>query len=365
MSLLPLCEKPLIFDSKENVSKVSANMLKNRKSEAVIFDNDKYIGIIFARTIVKRKINNPDKTEIKKFITKINPMSFENPLADVINTILINDYKSMPIKKGNEMFILTKIGILKSLKNSDAFRGKKLNDILKFPYYVSNDDSIATTMSVLRQTGVSRLPILNKNSGIEGIVDTIDLLKANILSTRAQKGELVGEKIRKRGTHISSLMNKNVPILKPKDSIENAIKQMINKKISTVLVEENKKIIGIITPKMILKLVGKELSGVLVTISGIKDEDHFIKSVVDEEIGNAIKKLHKIIGIEHFVVHVDKHHESGDRTKYSVKARVMTEKGMFFAGDFAWDVTKAIRGMLHKIEKEMIKKKRKNPLVGA
>ena len=44
------------------------------------------------------------------------------------------------------------------------------------------------------------------------------------------------------------------------------------------------------------------------------------------------------------------------RAKYSVKARLITEKGSFFADDHAWDITKAVRGVLQKFEAEISKK---------
>ncbi|MBU0898585.1 MAG: CBS domain-containing protein [Nanoarchaeota archaeon] len=360
MSLLPICESPLIFDPKDSVSKLSAKMFDKKKHEAIVLDKNNYLGMVFARDLVKRKINKPEKTEIKKFVTNINPISFETSPEDVINTVMVNDFKSVPIKKGNNFLVLTKLSLLNSIKDSESFRGKKLEDVMVFPYCVSDDDSIATAMSVLRQTGVSRLPVLNKNSEIEGLVDTLDLLKANISRVRLQKGERLGDKIKKREALISSLTRKNTPTLSPKDSVKKSIEEMVKTGISTVLVKDKKKLVGIITPKMILKLFSGDVSGVLVTLSGIKDEDPFIKSVVDEEVSNSVKKLNKIIRIEHLIVHIDKHHKTGDRVKYSVKARLMTEKGMFFANDFAWDLTKAIGGMIHKVEKEMIKKKSKN-----
>ncbi|MFH1444896.1 MAG: CBS domain-containing protein [Nanoarchaeota archaeon] len=359
MSLLPYCETPLIFDYKENVSKSTAKMLNERRHEAIVLNNGRYEGIVFARDLTKRKINNPDKTAIGKYASKINPISFEYPIEEVINMMLINDYKSMPVKRGDDFFVLTRIGILKSMKNAVSFRSKKLRDIMKFPYSVSYNDTISTAMSVLRQTGVSRLPVVSKTGGIDGLIDAVDLLEANIGAKRMQKGERIGEKTKKREALISSLIKTTPIVLTPTDTVKRAVEEMIGKNTPTVLVEDKKTLAGIVTPKMILKLLGKELSGVLVTLSGIKDEDPFIKSVVDEEVSNEVRKLNKIIGIEHLIVHIDKHHKTGDRFKYTVKARMMTERGMFFADDFAWDITKAIRGMLHKLEKELIKKKSK------
>ena len=60
-----------------------------------------------------------------------------------------------------------------------------------------------------------------------------------------------------------------------------------------------------------------------------------------------------------------RHKETGKRVKYSVKGRLITEKGMFFADDHAWRLTKAVKGVLEKMEREVVKsigKKRRHAL---
>ena len=99
-----------------------------------------------------------------------------------------------------------------------------------------------------------------------------------------------------------------------------------------------------------------QVAGVNVRISGQQKEDDFIKSVVDEQLRNEIRKLGKLLPINSMNLHIDRHREAGKRVKYSVKGKLMTEMGMFFANDHAWDLTQATRGVLSKLEKEVIKK---------
>jgi predicted transcriptional regulator len=214
-------------------------------------------------------------------------------------------------------------------------------------------------MSILRETNISRLPVIDKANKIEGLVDTIDLLKADTDRSRSELGEEAGEKIHLRHVQISSLMRKTPLITSPDIPLPKLINLMLEKHTTTALVEENGKICGLVTPKLILKLIGKRIEGVYVRISGLQKEDVFIKSVVDEEIRNEIRKLGKFLTINYMVLHVDRYRKTGKRIKYSVKGRLITEKGYFFADDHAWDITKAVRGVLQKLEKEAIKLKEK------
>jgi ribosome-associated translation inhibitor RaiA len=154
-------------------------------------------------------------------------------------------------------------------------------------------------------------------------------------------------------------MNRDFPKAKPDTPVRRLIEAMAEKKTPYVIVEEDGKLAGIVTPVQILKLVTKSVSGVYVGISGIQEEDDFIKSVVDEEIRNETRKLGRIFPINQVLMHVDRYHKAGKRVKYSIKAKIITGGGMFFAHDHAWDITKAAKGILQKLEREMIKKKEK------
>ncbi len=351
-------EKQVVVDYEETVNKATSKMIREKKRVALVMEGKEFVGILVARDLVKKKIDNPDKMKIKPFARKINPISPETPIPDMLNSMLINDYKAIPVRdaKGN-VSLLTRLDILRTVKENVVFKDTKARDVMNFPYSVSGDDSLATARSLIRNLNLSRIPVLGKENRLEGLVDTLDLLGGIITRRRSSRGELYGEGVKRDEISIKSLMNKNPPKTDPDDNIKKVINTMIRQNTPTVMVMEGDKVRGIITPRDILKLVGKEVKGVYVTISGLQDEDNFIKTVVDEEITNEVRKLAKFITIDSLILHVDKYHERGKRSKYSIKGRLVTRRGIFFAGDFAWDVTKAIRGVLQKLEREVIKKK--------
>lgn len=351
-------EKQVMIDYEETVKKAASKMIMEKKRVALVMDGKEFTGILVAKDLVKKKIDNPDKMKIKPFIRKITPIPPETPIPDMLNSMLINDYKAMPVRnsKGN-VSLLTRLDILKMVKENPVFKDTKAMDAMNFPYSVSGSDSLTTARSLIRNLNLSRLPVLGKENRLEGLVDTLDLLKGIITIRRSSRGELYGEGIKTDKINIKSLMNKTPPKTDPNDNLRKVINTMIRQNTPTVMVMEGDKVRGIITPGDILKLIGKEVKGVYVTISGLQDEDNFIKTVVDEEITNEVRKLAKFIVIDSLILHVDKYHERGKRSKYSVKGRLVTRRGIFSAGDFAWDITKAVRGVLQKLEREVIKKK--------
>ncbi len=360
MNLLDISEPALILEPGERVSRAISRMVRLRKPDALVVSGGKLIGILTAKDLAKRKIDNPDQAGISRFIKGISPALPDTPIREAVNSILINDHSALPLVRGEEFLLVTKLGILNAIKSDPGLKGKTAGDIMRFPYSISSSDSIATAASVLRETGVSRLPVLNEKSGCEGLLEALDILNSNIPIKRQKRGEEAGEKKRLRSATTLSLLQKNVPLARPDTPVREIIKSMLEKGIPTAIVEEDGKVTGVVTPKLILKLLGKPVEGVYVRISGLQGEDEFIKRVVDEEIGNEIRKLARFFHIDHMAMHVDRYNESGRRVKYSLKASLITEKGYFFAKDHDWDITKAVRGVLKKFEKEMIKKKEKS-----
>ncbi|MBN2331456.1 MAG: HPF/RaiA family ribosome-associated protein [Candidatus Aenigmarchaeota archaeon] len=95
--------------------------------------------------------------------------------------------------------------------------------------------------------------------------------------------------------------------------------------------------------------------GVIVSISGIHEEDGFVRDNVQGEISKALGKLSRVMEVTDFSMHVRKYHEEGNRAKYSVHGKIITAESEFYAEDFAWELEKAVKGLLDKLEKEMLR----------
>jgi CBS domain-containing protein len=352
--------RPIMVGYNETVNKAASRMIREKCREILVMDGNEFVGVLASRDLVKKKIDVPDRTGIKSFITRIIPISDKTPIIEMLNSMLINDYKALPVRDSKgKVRLITKLDLLKMVKDNIVFRDKKARDVMNFPYSMSGSDSLTVARSLIRSLNLSRLPILGKENRLEGIVDTLDLLRGIVTRRRSSRDELSKKETRIDDISIKSLMNKNPVRTGPDQDLKKVINGMIRQKSPTMMITEGNKVMGIITPRDMLKLIGRDVEGVYVTVSGLQDDDNFIKTVVDEEISNEVRKLGKIVKIDNLILHVDKHHQTGKRSEYSVKGRLITRKGMFFANDSAWDVTKAVRGVLQKLEKGIIKRKEK------
>ena len=350
----------LVFDLKDPVSKVIARMYAENASEVTVFDGKSYIGVLSSDKLIKKNISEPDKIKLlnlKSSIDRIEPFEGADP-QEIIKSVLVNNYKSAPVKENGKLFFLKKLEMLKFAKES--IKNKKAADVMIFPYVVSASDSFDVAKSILRDSGSNRLVVLEKDK-VVGILHPLDILHLITSKSRSEGGVLTGEKIDLGKILVSSksVMQEDFLRAAPDTKLSDLVKQMSDKNKDTIIVEEKGKLVGLVTPRHILKLAGQEVGGVYVQITGIQDEDMFIKSIVDDEIAHEIRKLAKVAHIDYMTLHVSKYNEKGSRVKYSVHGKLITSVGMFFAQDFAWDLTQAVRGLLKKMEKELLKKRGK------
>lgn len=351
-------EKPLVVRPGETVSQVASKMISQRRHEAVAFDSqNRFLGIVLARDLVKKRVSDPHKAKIDQFITEENPLLPGTDLDEIINAFLVNDYKTIPMKKDGQVMLLTKMDVLKLLKGNQEIKGKTAADVMNFPYCINATESLSTARSIIKEMNVSRLPVL-KAGKVEGMVDALDLLSPIVKGEVTKRGEPSEERTHMDGVPASAFMRRNFPTAEAETPLASII-DLIVKNESAVVVERDGKLLGMVTPGDVLKLLGKQVKGAYVTISGVQEEDDFTKSLLYKEIEATLRKINKIYPVNYFVAHLDKYNESGKRVKYSIKARLATGKGFFFAHDHDWDITKAMKGVLAHLEEEVIKRKEK------
>ena len=357
MEIEDVLEKPLVVRPGDTVGQVASKMLSQRRHEAIVLDSEnRFLGIVLARDIVKKKVSDPHKARIEQFIIGENPLLPGTSVSEVINAFLVNDYRTVPYKKGDRIMLLNKIDLLKLLKHDAVIKGKKAEDAMKFPYCVNMGDSLSTARAALKDMNVSRLPVL-KDGKVQGMIDALDLLSPVVKGETSKRGEPDEERTHMDAVPAEAFMRKDFPTAEPETPLADVV-DLILRNQSAVIVEREGRLLGMVAPGDVLKLLGKEVKGAYVTISGVEDEDDFIKSVIYQEIESTLKKINRIYPVNYLVVHADKY-GTGKRTKHSIKARLATEKGFFFTHGRAWDLGQAVKASLANLEKEVIKRKEK------
>lgn len=360
MKIDDILEKAFLIKPDETLSHVASRMAEEKKYEAFIFDS-KLEGIVTIDDIVKRNVSDPQKMKISYFMKPVSLFSVETPVEDIMNYMLVSEYRSLPIEKDGKIYVVTKPKLLGFIKD-EVFEGKKARDVMQLSRCLNANDTLSTVLSVMRDTGSNRIPILEEGGNFAGLIDSLSLAGVFMDRERSSFGEKDGEKIKLGDISASRFVTKDVMTVGPETDLKKIVKGVSSKGIYTIVVEEDGKFVGMITLKDILKLIGKSLETVYIRLSGLSEEDEFVKRKIDVMIENTIQKLLKFIKVNYVVIHVEEHKkkETSERKKYSVQGRFITDKGNFYASDYEWEPTKAMKLFLGRIETEIHKQTEKN-----
>jgi len=354
MKLEDILEDAFLVKPDDSLSHVVSIMARKGKYEAFVFDGG-LRGIVTLDDMIKRRITSPQKMKVSYFMKPINPFHADTPVEDVINYMLVGEYRSLPVMMGGKIFAVSKPKLLRFVKD-DIFEGKKANDVMQFPYCASAKDTVLTVISVMKDTGLDRIPILDEKGGFIGIADSVSLANVLIDKSRSKRGEMFGDRTKLETIGIGRFLRKDILKVSPETDLKEIVRDVSGEGVCAVIVEENGKFAGMITVRDIFKLIGRSLETVYIRISGLGGEDSFIKEKIDEMVDNTITKILKLLDVTYVAIHVETHKKGGKRTKYSVQGRFITEKGNFYASDHEWDPTKAMKLFLSKIEREVHKK---------
>jgi len=357
MEIKDVLKEPLVVKEDDTIGRVASRMIQEKRHEAIVLGkNGELLGLVLARDIVKKKVSDPHKAKISQFIIEEKPLLPGTGTEEVINAFLVNDYRTVPVMDNGKVKILTKVDLLSLVKGSPELKGKRAEDAMKFPHCASMEEPISSVRAIMKGMNISRVPVI-RDGKVQGMIDALDMLGPVVRGETTKRGEPDEEKTHLDASPASNLMRKGFPVAEPSTPLADVI-GMIVKAQSAAIVEKDGKLAGIVTPGDVLKLLGKEVKGAYVAISGIEDEDEFSKSAVYSEIEFSLKKINKIYPVNYFVAHLDKY-GTGKRTKFSFRARLATGKGFFFAHHHDWDIRIAIKGVLDKLEKEVSRKKEK------
>jgi CBS domain-containing protein len=351
MKLEDILGEAFLVKPDDTISHVAFRMAEGKRYEAFVFDGE-LKGIVTLDDMVKRRVSGPQKMKVSHFMKPVNPFDVDSPVEDIINYMLVSEHRSLPVKKEGRIFAVTKPGLLNFIRD-EVFEGKKAKDIMQFPYSAGANDTLSTVISVMKEMGLDRIPILDKEGRFAGLVDDVSLAGILIDKSRSKRGERFGDKARLEEIGIGRFLRKDILKADPETELKQIVREVSKKGVCAVIVEKDGKFAGMITVRDLFKLIGKSLETVYIRISGLGGEDGFIKSKIDEMVDSTVTKLLKSVVVNYVAIHVETHRKGGRRTKYSVQGRFVTDKGNFHASDHEWDPAKAMKLFLAKIEREV------------
>ncbi|EDY36523.1 CBS domain pair protein [Aciduliprofundum boonei T469] len=349
----------------DTISKAISKMQEHGFHELpVVNDRGELVGYVNYRTLIRRKSLSL-YSRVENIMVKPPVLDPDASIEDAVKLMIDAGYRSLPIVEKNKLVgIISRTDIIKLVPKMKDVANIPVEDVMTSePELVEEDSPIQYAVDIMKKLGEMSVPVVDENRKLVGIVHMSDAAKAVWREKeRASLGEVSGEK-KKVQILVKEIMVP--PVYVSEDSIlKDAVEKMIEFHSSICAVIDKKSVpIGVISQRDVIEAILREgkQEGVFVQITGLDIEDmepyQIIYNMVEEF-------LHKINRFKEFkpqllTFHVEEHHISGKEIKYSVRARLTTDRKLFFARSYDWNIYSAFKDVLEILERNVKKERDK------
>ncbi len=345
--------------SDERVSKL-VSLFKGSRDVVVVKEDNKYSGVISKKDLI-RSTNKPGSTKIKK-ITRASPkLSKSTDLAEVARLMIENNMANLPVFENEVVVGMVKIDdILKTLEKS-SFDVKAKDIMTSKPVTLKQDDSVIKALITCRDHNISRI-MITKGDDLIGLISLHDIITPKMLAPTKGLTEhhIIDEKNSAFDMQIKNLMTTDVFTVPDSASVNDLIKEMFSKDISSLVVAEHQKPLGIITKKDILEAVlyesKKSDDEVVIQVASKVNVN---RTLVIEEISDFVKKNKKELGPGYINAHITKHKETL-RDKHLLHCRLRIRcKQQYDVSSEGYGEEYMMKEAFRKLKSQMLKENRK------
>ena len=347
-------------DADQSLGQLRA-LLDEENLKAVVVTNDgAYQGVVTQKQLIGSHLE--DTTKVSALTQPAPQVHRHEDVRETARMLVEGGTKAAPVFEGDTLWgIVTEDGILKAaLEGLDAL---DVEDIMtEDAVSVLETDDLGRVINLMREHGISRLPVVNENGLLTGVVttyDVIDFVTRN--ERRATLGDRVGEGQRMLDLPVYDIMSSPVETVRPDASVRAAVETMLQNDYAGLIVtpaEDDREIVGVITKTDVLRAVS------------IREEDHLdvqitnidlLDTISRQEIREAIEEVadkYAEMQVHHAHVRFQKHKEKLRGTPLiQAQIRLRTNQGQVAGSGEGYGAEHAFYVALDKLERNVLELK--------
>ncbi len=213
-------------DVDERLGKVRSVFERENSKGIVAMADGRYEGIVTERQLLQSHIEDDAKAQV---IVRNNVPQVERTdgVREVARMLVEGGTKVTPVFEDGRLWgIVTEDAILEAvLENLDVLTVGEI--YTEEVVTLMEDDHLGKAINYLREHGISRLPVVNENGRLTGMVTTHDIADFAVRKMERQhKGDRSGDIDRMLDLPVYDLMNSPVETVRRDASVQEAVEQM-------------------------------------------------------------------------------------------------------------------------------------------
>ncbi len=342
------------------------SILENGNPKGLIVKNDgSYAGVISEREVLQSHVEDDAKVGalIKPSRTDPTPkLDRYEDVRDAARKLIEGNAKVAPVFENDDLWgVINNDAILEAvLEHLDAIT---VEDVYSDdPITIHEDDGIGKALNALRENGISRLPVLNDNGVLSGVVTTHDIADFAIRGNeRMTTGDRVGDNNRMLDVPVYDIMNSPVQTATLEETAREAVERMLEYDYDGLMVtpkDDDRVVIGVVTKTDVLRaLTYTEEEHMDVQITNVSLLDTITRETIFQSIQEVSEK-YADMQVLHAHVRFHEHKEKLRGTPLiQCQIRLRTNKGQVAGSGEGYGAENAFRVAMDKLERNVLELK--------
>jgi predicted transcriptional regulator/ribosome-associated translation inhibitor RaiA len=348
------------IDTDERLGKVRSLFERDNPKGLIVTEDGEYEGIINERQLIQSHIQ--DKAKVAGLVRPAPKIGRDDDVREVARVLVESGAKIAPVFEDGELWgVVSGDDILEAvIDNLDALDVSEIytEDVVT----ITDDTNIGRAINQLREHGISRLPVLDDDGHITGMVTTHDIADFAVRDMeRQQKGDRSGDVDRVLDIPVYDIMSSPVETTTVGESVERAVERMLDNNYAGLVVtpsHDDQLVSGIITKTDVLRaLTFTEEDHMDVQITNIQLLETLAREEIRERIQSVAEKYGKM-DVVHAHVRFHKHKEKLRGTPLiQCQIRLRTNRGQVAGSGEGYGAENSFGVALDKLERQVLEVK--------
>lgn len=347
----------------------------------VVDSKDNLEGVIGYRDLIRFVQFNPATTKLSKVMHQPPKFDADDSLVDLCD-LRINSGRKLLVKtEGKKLTgVIGDTEFRQAFSEAEELEKVSTRDIETYDLVrIHEQDTVEEARHIMLDNNVSRLPVLDKNGNLTGILHSTDILRTMIPRESQNAGGTSGERnVNQSGgdelaiqgggekkslsdVTVDQIMDRLVHISEENMSAQEAASEMIEEDSHEIVFVDDSYPESIVTVKDIMDFVAELAPGrtILVNISGLNEPEeraavhNKIKTQIQGSLGRKLKRPEEIRAV------YDIADKDGNKHRYELDLRLSSEYGLIKVAEEGWDMLDVMDEALGELKKVVRKKKEK------
>lgn len=361
----------------------SLGSIKNKMEEEeiraipVVDSNGGLEGVIGYRDLIRFIQFNPERTKLSKVMHQAPEFDADGSLVELADLRINSGRKLLVHTSGDKLKgVIGDQEFVEAFSDTEEIEDVGTRDIHTYDLIkVFEQDSLEEARHIMLDNNVSRLPVLDKNGNLTGILHSTDLLQTMVSRQAPDAGGTSGsrsgtnevniaggnEKERMSEIPVIELMQRNVFTADEHMKGDKAIQQMVENETHEIIFVNDRYPESIVAVKDFIELVAELAPGntVLVSLTGldVSEEKAAVHNKIRTQIQGSLGR--KLERPQELKLVVKKAEKDGKKHRYDLDLRLDCEYGLINIDEEGWDLLDVVDEALGELNTVVRKKKEK------